>query len=225
MLEPDAGHGWRTVASRPVLRPCHTCREPGLQEVVLTSGDQPAPAPSWLHARSAKVKHSLVGLVPGGAALLLFVSEECPTSALARCRLAPLCRRWASAAVQAAAIFEDPLEVAIRVARRLGWTGHVFAEDPPYQPSRAYGLISVPTAVLVDAFEEQPGLRSGSVSSGRSSSAPASLAARLRRAARAGWSHPVTLPAIDPSADFEEVTKDFGQMICRVNTRFGTGFA
>ncbi len=50
----------------------------------------------------------------------------------------------------APAVFEDTLEVAVRVARRLGWTGGVAAESPPYQASHAYQLISVPTAVLVN---------------------------------------------------------------------------
>src|SRR6266550_1094286 len=57
-------------------------------------------------------------LTAGGCALLLFVNEDCPTSAMA--------------------------------LRRLGRAGRVASEDPPYQTSRAYGLISVPTAVLVD---------------------------------------------------------------------------
>jgi hypothetical protein len=89
------------------------------------------------------------GLTADGAALLLFVSEECPTSAMALRRLGPLCRAWQEAGLSAVAVFEDPLEVAVRVARRLGWTGRVAAEDPPYETSRAYQLVSVPTAVLV----------------------------------------------------------------------------
>ncbi len=94
---------------------------------------------------------SLAELTAAGAALLLFVSEECPTSALALRRLGPLCGAWGDAGLRAAAVFEDPLAVAVRVARRLGWDGQVFAEDPPYLTSAAYGLVSVPTAVLVDA--------------------------------------------------------------------------
>ncbi len=93
---------------------------------------------------------TIAGLTAGGCSLLLFVSEECPTSAMALHRLGPLCRAWEEAGLTAAAIFEDPLEVAVRVARRLGWAGRVAAEDPPYETSRAYQLVSVPTAVLVD---------------------------------------------------------------------------
>jgi hypothetical protein len=89
-------------------------------------------------------------LATGGCALLLFVNEECPTSALALRRLGPLCQGWESAGLSCTAIFEDPLEVAIRVARRNGWTGRVVSQPPPYQTSRDYGLISVPAAFLID---------------------------------------------------------------------------
>lgn len=93
---------------------------------------------------------SLDDLAAGGCALLVFASEECPTSAMALRNLGPLCRDWAAAGLTATAVFEDPLDVAIRVARRLAWTGRVVAQDPPYETSRAYGLLSVPTTVLVD---------------------------------------------------------------------------
>jgi hypothetical protein len=90
------------------------------------------------------------GLTARGAALLLFVNEECPTSALAMRNLGPLAREWQQAGLTCTAIFEDPLDVAIRVARRCGWSGEVASQKPPYDTSRAYGLISVPTAFLVD---------------------------------------------------------------------------
>jgi len=93
---------------------------------------------------------TIAGLTVGGCALLLFVSEECPTSAMALRRLGPLCRAWEEAGLTSTAVFEDPLEVAVRVARRLGWAGGVASEDPPYETSHAYRLVSVPTAVLVD---------------------------------------------------------------------------
>jgi hypothetical protein len=65
-------------------------------------------------------------------------------------KLGPLCQEWERAGVSCTAVFEDPLEVAIRVARRCGWTGQVVSEPPPYQTSRAYGLVSVPAAFLID---------------------------------------------------------------------------
>jgi hypothetical protein len=65
-------------------------------------------------------------------------------------RLGSLCRVWHEAGLTAIAVFEDPLEVAVRVTRRLGWAGAVASQDPPYAASRDYRLVSVPTAVLVD---------------------------------------------------------------------------
>jgi len=84
-----------------------------------------------------------------GGALLVFVSEHCPTSALALRRLGPLCQAWAQAGLRPVAIFEDPLDVAIRTARRLGWSGQVAVDDPPYPASRAYRVAAVPTTVLI----------------------------------------------------------------------------
>jgi hypothetical protein len=93
---------------------------------------------------------TIAGLTGGGCTLLLFVNEDCPTSAMALRRLGPLCPAWQEAGLTAIAVFEDPLEVAVRVARRLGWAGELASEDPPYRTSHAYRLVSVPTAVLVD---------------------------------------------------------------------------
>ncbi len=89
------------------------------------------------------------GLTAGGAALLLFVNEDCPTSAMAMRTLGPLCRGFEQAGLSCTAVFEDPLEVAIRVARRCGWTGRVVSQSAPYDTSRAYGLVSVPTTFLI----------------------------------------------------------------------------
>ena len=112
------------------------------------AGPHPAPALSVHGTGPGEV--TVGALTAGGCALLLFVNEDCPTSAMALRRLGPLCRAWQEAGLTAIAVFEDPLEVAVRVARRLGWTGRVASEDPPYETSRAYELVSVPTAVLVD---------------------------------------------------------------------------
>jgi peroxiredoxin len=92
----------------------------------------------------------LADLVRDGPALLVFVSEECPTSTLALRRLAPLVETLATAGVRMATIFEDPLEVAARVARRAGLAGVLLSEPSPYEVSRAYELAGLPTSVLVD---------------------------------------------------------------------------
>src|SRR5215813_6655361 len=90
----------------------------------------PAPAPALAVRGPGPGEVTIAGLTTDGCALLLFVNEECPTSAMALRRLGPLCRAWEEAGLTSTAVFEDPLEVAVRVARRLGWTGRVAAEDP-----------------------------------------------------------------------------------------------
>jgi len=122
--------------------------EPALQADG-TGGRGGSPAPELSVHGTGPAAVTIAGLTAGGCALLVFVSEHCPTSALALRRLGPLCEAWARAGLTAVAIFEDPLEVAIRTARRLGWTGQVAAQEPPYPASRGYGLATVPTAVLV----------------------------------------------------------------------------
>jgi hypothetical protein len=111
------------------------------------AGARPAPE---LSARGIGPGEVTIGsLTASGCALLLFVSQECPTSAMALRNLGPACQAWQEAGLTSTAVFEDPLEVAIRVARRQAWGGQVVSEEPPYETSRAYGLVSVPTAVLV----------------------------------------------------------------------------
>jgi peroxiredoxin len=92
----------------------------------------------------------VAGLRARGPVVLLFVSEECPTCVLALRRLAPLAEGLRDAGVTLAAIFEDPPEVAARVARATGFRGTVLAEPAPYEVSRAYELEALPTAVLLD---------------------------------------------------------------------------
>jgi peroxiredoxin len=89
-------------------------------------------------------------LVAGGPALLVFASEECPTCALALRRLAPVVAPLRDAGVGIAVVFEDPLDVAARVARDTRFKGTVLAEPTPYDTSRAYGLESLPATFLLD---------------------------------------------------------------------------
>jgi peroxiredoxin len=92
----------------------------------------------------------LAELRADGPVLLVFAAEECPTCGLALRRLAPVVEPLAPLGITIAAIFEDPLEVAARTARRAGFTGTVLAEPAPYEVSLAYELQSLPTTVLVD---------------------------------------------------------------------------
>ncbi len=114
-------------------------------------------APEFVLPSVAGGAVSLSDLHESGPALLLFVSEECPTCALTLRRLAPLVSEIAGAGVAVAAVFEDSLEVAARVARRSGFEGVVLSERAPYEVSRAYSLQSLPTAVLVDRSGRETG--------------------------------------------------------------------
>ena len=114
-------------------------------------------APEFVLPSVAGGAVSLSDLHESGPALLLFVSEECPTCALTLRRLAPLVSEIAGAGVAVAAVFEDSLEVAARVARRSGFEGVVLSEPAPYEVSRAYSLQSLPTAVLVDRSGRETG--------------------------------------------------------------------
>jgi peroxiredoxin len=92
----------------------------------------------------------LADLRSRGPVILVFVAEECPTSALTLRRLAPLVVTLAERQVSLVAIYEDALEVAARASRRATFAGLVLSEPAPYQVSRDYDLQSVPTSVLVD---------------------------------------------------------------------------
>ncbi len=93
---------------------------------------------------------ALSDLYSSGPALLVFASEECPTCGLALRRLTPLVEPLSHLGIASAVIYEDPLEVAARAARRVGFPGAVLSEPPPYDISRSYELESLPTTVLVD---------------------------------------------------------------------------
>jgi peroxiredoxin len=114
-------------------------------------------APSFVLPSVDSGPVSLDELVAHGPALLVFVSEECPTSALTLRRLAPVVPSLLDAGMGVAAVFADPLEVAARTARRARFTGIVLSEPSPYEVSRAYGVQTVPTAVLVDLGAQERG--------------------------------------------------------------------
>ncbi len=112
-------------------------------------------APEFALASVTGGSLGLAELHADGPALLLFVSEECPTCTLTLRRLAPVVPELTAAGLTVAAVFEDPLEVAARVARRTAFAGTVLSEPTPYDVSAAYELVSLPTAVLVDEAGQQ----------------------------------------------------------------------
>jgi peroxiredoxin len=128
-----------TPAESPVLPDPPAARDAAL-----------VPAPEFRLGSVAGGPLTLADLRAGGPALIVFASEECPTCGLALRRLAPVVERLSRAGVPAAVVFEDPLEVAARVARRAGFPGTVLSEPSPYEVSAAYELQSLPTTILVD---------------------------------------------------------------------------
>ncbi len=108
------------------------------------------PAPGFRLSSVAGGPVALGDLYSPGSALLVFASEECPTCGLTLRRLAPLVEPLSHLGIASAVIFEDPLEVAARAVRRAGFPGAVLSEPPPYDVSRSYELVSLPTTVLVD---------------------------------------------------------------------------
>lgn len=139
--------------AEPAIRPA--VRNPAEGVVHAARGSAPGlpdlglPAPALTVIGTDPRDTNLEDLTGRGCALLVFVSQECPTSMMTLGNLGSFCHAWAQAGLTTTAVFEDPLDVAIRVARRTGWTGRVVAQDPPYETSRAYGLLTVPTIVLV----------------------------------------------------------------------------
>lgn len=109
-----------------------------------------AAAPDFRLSTVAGRPVGLTDLCGDGPALIVFASDECPTSAITVRRLAPIVDDLSSAGITVAVVFEDPLEVAARVARRAGFRGAVLSEPAPYDVSRSYELVSVPTSLLVD---------------------------------------------------------------------------
>ena len=89
-------------------------------------------------------------VLAAGVAVVLFVTEECPTCAMTLRRLAAPAGDLTAAGISVTAIFEDPLEVAARSARGTGFRGTVLSEPEPYELSRSFELQSVPTTLLFD---------------------------------------------------------------------------
>src|SRR5205085_2273278 len=91
-------------------------------------------------------REQLESLIADGPVLLVFVHADCPTSTLALRHLATVSEGDARPVVVA----EESREQAARLARIAGARLTVLAADAPYDVSAAYGVRTVPTAVLVD---------------------------------------------------------------------------
>ena len=110
----------------------------------------PGNAPEFRLTSVAGGPVRLADLHRNGPVVLVFATDDCPTCSLTLRRLGPLLDALAGQGVTAAVVFEDPLEIAARAARRAGFPGAVLSEPSPYEVSRSYQLVSVPTTVLID---------------------------------------------------------------------------
>ncbi len=113
---------------------------------MLTSGDT---APTFSLASTDNKPVSLDSITDKGPALVVFVSEECPTSRLAVERLESLREPFEQAGASLVAVFEDDSEVAARTMRRCQATYQALSEPAPFEVSESYGIQTVPSAFLV----------------------------------------------------------------------------
>src|SRR5690348_8809170 len=85
---------------------------------------------------------ALADLLAAGPAVVMFVTDDCPTCELTL-------RRLAVAAAEVTVVCEAPPAAASRLAARTGFGGRMLSEPAPYETSRAYGLEAVPTTVAI----------------------------------------------------------------------------
>ena len=83
------------------------------------------------------------------AVLLLFVHAECPTAALTMQRLGRHAQALEHRGVRLLCVAEETPEDAARLARRHGVSATVVVQQDPYEASAAFGVDTVPTAILI----------------------------------------------------------------------------
>jgi thiol-disulfide isomerase/thioredoxin len=122
-------------------------QQPDPKAVPVTVG---AVAPTFRLPASDGDPRSLGDLLVDGPALLVFLKTTCPTSAVAMPVYGELARRYGDL-VPVVAVSQDPMLVAVP------WlTGHDFGgvalddTSDRFAVSAAFGISTVPTAVLVD---------------------------------------------------------------------------
>jgi AhpC/TSA family protein len=102
--------------------------------------DTPAPGFTLPSTRGGPV--ALSGLLADGPAVVMFVTDDCPTCELTL-------RRLAAVHADLTVVCEAPPAAASRLAARTGFGGRMLSEPAPYETSRAYGLEAVPTTVAI----------------------------------------------------------------------------
>jgi hypothetical protein len=98
------------------------------------------PAPGFALPSTTGGPVALADLLAAGPAVVMFVTDDCPTCELTL-------RRLAAAGAGVTVVCEGPPAAASRLAARTGFGGRMLSEPAPYETSRAYGLEAVPTTV------------------------------------------------------------------------------
>lgn len=100
------------------------------------------PAPGFALPSTTGGPVALADLLTEGSAVVMFVTDDCPTCELTL-------RRLAAAGAAVTVVCEAPPAAAARLAARTGFGGRMLSEPVPYETSRAYGLEAVPTTVAI----------------------------------------------------------------------------
>lgn len=107
-------------------------------------------APAFRLASSDGTPRSLAELTAGGPALLVFLKTTCPTCGMALPVYGELARRYGDA-VPVVAVSQDPMLVTVPWLADHDFRGLALDDTADgYAVSRAFGIQSVPTGVLVD---------------------------------------------------------------------------
>ena len=99
-------------------------------------------APAFTLPSTTGAPVALADLLAAGPAVVVFVTDDCPTCELAL-------RRLAAADAAVTVVCEAPPAAASRLSARTGFRGRMLSEPAPYETSRAYGLEAVPTTVAI----------------------------------------------------------------------------
>ena len=100
------------------------------------------PAPGFTLPSTTGAPVGLSELLAGGPAVVMFVTDDCPTCELTL-------RRLGAVGADVTVVCEAPPAAASRLAARTGFGGRMLSEPAPYDTSRAYGLDAVPTTIAI----------------------------------------------------------------------------
>ncbi len=106
-------------------------------------------APDFVLRGAHGGERRLADLIAAGPALLVFFKTTCKASKIALPLYGELDRRYGDV-VPVLAIAQDPVEVAQPWLADQRFAGPVLADLPTYEVSASYGLLALPTAVLIN---------------------------------------------------------------------------